>query len=266
MTLQDDPVEFVQAMPTLLPIPALADNYIWLLRGGGECWLVDPGDADAAVAGLDPGEVPAGVLITHHHPDHIGGVARLHERFRCQVLAPDDHRIPLATRRVGEGDQLRLAGDDWLVWALPGHTLSHVGYVHPQRLLCGDTLFSLGCGRLFEGSPQQMLATLDRLATLADDCAVHCSHEYTLANAAFALAVEPDNPSLLAYLAELAAAGVPQRPSLPSQIGRERACNPFLRIDQAGVRRSLTSHFGQCPADRAEAWALLRHWKDGFRG
>jgi hydroxyacylglutathione hydrolase len=148
--------------------------------------------------------------------------------------------------------------------AVPGHTTSHVAFVGHGHLFCGDTLFSLGCGRLFEGSPAQMLASLDRLSALPDDTRVCCGHEYTLANAAFARVVDPDNPALRRRTEDAAAMRQADRPTLPSSLAGERACNPFLRVDTAPVRAAIAAHLGHPPADRVDAFAALRRWKDGF--
>ena len=254
-------------MPRLSALPAFSDNYIWMLRDGGRCWVVDPGDADVVLAELKPGDALEGILVTHHHPDHIGGVAALSAAFGCAVLAPEDPRIPLATRRVREGDVVDVLGTAYTVWEVPGHTRSHVAYLGAGRVFCGDTLFSLGCGRLFEGSAAQMLRALDRLSELPEDTEICCTHEYTVSNARFACVVEPDNPVLRDYAAQLPAllANPPHR-SLPSTLGFERRCNPFLRIDEPAVRDRLQQHAGRALPDRAERFGVLRGWKDAFRG
>ncbi|WP_210244155.1 hydroxyacylglutathione hydrolase [Arenimonas fontis] len=252
------------------PLPALEDNYIWLLTGaGGDAVVVDPGEAAPVLDAVARGLRPVAILVTHHHPDHIGGIRELRERFDLPVYAPVEPRIGLDDCiRVREGDRVDLPalGLALQVMEVPGHTLSHVAYYGGRYLLCGDTLFSLGCGRLFEGTPAQMLASLDRLASLPPDTLVCCSHEYTEANGRFAKAAEPDNPARDDHLAEVAVARAAGRPSLPSSIGRERAGNPFLRLESPGIRASLSARLGRPPRDRLEAFATLRAWKDGFRG
>ncbi|MEO6102448.1 MAG: hydroxyacylglutathione hydrolase [Pseudoxanthomonas sp.] len=249
-------------------LPAFEDNYIWaLVDDAGNAVIVDPGDAAPVLAASNQGLWPAGILLTHHHPDHCGGVAALCERWpTLPVYAPDDPRIPYATERVGEGSRFTLNNFDFRVLAVPGHTLSHVAFQGAEgHLFCGDTLFSLGCGRLFEGTPTQMLESLERLAALPGDTAVCCGHEYTLANAAFARAVDPANDALRRRTEEAQAMRNAGRPSLPSNLATELATNPFLRVDTPAIQAAVTSRLGREPAGRVETFAELRRWKDGFR-
>ena len=252
----------------LQPVPALDDNYIWLLRDdAGRAVIVDPGDAVPVLAALDDAPPPHAILVTHHHPDHVGGIPDLLDQWPgLPVFAPADPRIPIATQRVREGDVLALGPWAFRVLELPGHTRSHVGYVADGVVFCGDTLFSLGCGRLFEGTPAQMLDSLDRLAALPGETRVCCTHEYTLANAAFALAVDPGNPELRSRVVQARAQRATGAPTLPTTLLSERACNPFLRSRDPALRDALARHAGQPVADDVEAFALLRRWKDGFRG
>ncbi|WP_245978884.1 hydroxyacylglutathione hydrolase [Solilutibacter pythonis] len=248
------------------PLPFFEDNYLWWLPGTPGPLLVDPGDAAPALARF--GETPAlsAILLTHHHSDHIGGVAALLERWPgTPVIAPRDERIVLANRQVGDGERIEVGGHAFTVMAVPGHTRSHLAYHGDGFVFCGDALFSLGCGRMFEGDAPTMLASLDRLAALPDQTAVCCAHEYTLANAAFAEAVMADSPALAERTQEARAQRRAGHPSLPSTIASERACNPFLRVDAPEVRAALARRLGAAPGTRADSFAALRRWKDEFR-
>ena len=253
-------------MLSLRPLPAFNDNYIWTLSdANGKAVLVDPGEAGPVLRSAADGMIPIAILLTHHHHDHIGGVAELLSRFDIPCYAPADERIVQATHRVSEGDRVRIdaLGLELDVLAVPGHTLSHVAFHGGGVLFCGDTLFSLGCGRLFEGTPGQMLTSLDRLAALPGETLVCCGHEYTQSNGRFALVAEPENATRDARLAEVAALRLRGLPSVPSSLASERACNPFLRIDQPAIRQVLRSK-GLAGEDRIQAFAALRSWKDGF--
>ena len=251
-----------------IPLPALNDNYIWLLAAPrGEALVVDPGEPGPVLQAAAEGLRPAAIVLTHHHPDHVAGAAALAQQFGIPCHAPHDERITAATARVAHGDQVRVDALDLTldVIGVPGHTLSHVAFHGAGHLFCGDTLFSLGCGRMFEGQPAQFLASLERLAALPATTAVCCGHEYTEANGRFARAVEPDNPTRDLRLAEVRALRARGLPSLPSTLGSELDCNPFLRIDQPGLQASLARHLGRPPQDRNEAFGALRLWKDTFK-
>jgi len=253
----------------LIALPALADNYIWLLHDDtGDALVVDPGEAGPVEQALIEHRLHLrAILVTHHHHDHIGGVAALRERHRATVYAPHDPRIDEADIRVDDGETIKLTAPHahFQVLAVPGHTLSHVAYAGEGHLFCGDTLFSLGCGRLFEGSPGQMLASLDRLAQLPDSTQVCCGHEYTAANGRFAQTVDGGNPALSARLSDVARLREQGRPTVPVSLGSERAANPFLRIDQPELTAWATSQ-GIDASDRVTRFATLRAAKDAFRG
>lgn len=257
-------------MPTLpTPLPALEDNYIWLMRGtADDALVVDPGAAQPVEAALQRlGLRLQAILVTHHHVDHIGALGRLRASHpQARIYAPHDPRIADADVRVAPGDRVQLvaAGLSFEVLDLSGHTRSHIGYVGAGVVFCGDALFSLGCGRLFEGTPAQALAALDRLAALPDETWVCCTHEYTQANARFATTVDPDNQALRARSAEVDALRARQRPTLPVAMAAERACNPFLRSDSPAVRAALARRLGYAPTTRLECFAALRAWKDVF--
>lgn len=256
-------------------LPAFDDNYIWTLADDdGRALFVDPGDAGPVLQAAAAGLQPIGVLVTHHHADHIGGLAQLRQHWPdLAIHAPHDPRIEIATHRVGDGDTVLIGDWHFDVLEVPGHTRSHIAFysdriggpIDQGLLFCGDTLFSLGCGRLFEGTPAQMLASLDRLAALPGSTSVCCTHEYTLSNAAFALTVDPDNPALCARVDVVRALRAESKPTLPSTIARELATNPFLRCDSPAVRNAIAGRLDHAPADRIETFAELRRWKDGFR-
>lgn len=245
-------------------LPAFADNYIFALALEAGVVVVDPGDADVVERHLQAVAQPLlAMLVTHHHPDHIGGLARLAMRWpQARRIGPHDPRIGGLDEIVGGGDRIEVGGSCFEVIAAPGHTRSHLVYRCGRQLFCGDVLFSLGCGRLFEGSPAQMLDTLDRIAALPDSTDVYCAHEYTLANARFALAVDPDNAALAARIAAVRALRELGLPSVPTLLGEERRSNPFLRCDAPEVAAAARRHTGAALPRRVDVFAALREWKN----
>lgn len=253
-------------MLSLRPLPAFQDNYIWTLSNtSGEALVVDPGSAEPVFEAIARGLKPVAVLLTHHHPDHIGGAAELLGRFPVPCYAPVEPRIGLDAIRVGQGDRVRVESLDLDldVIEVHGHTLSHIAFHGGGYLFCGDSLFSLGCGRMFEGTPPQMLDSLDRMARLPGETLVCCGHEYTESNGRFAQAAEPENTDRDQRMLEVRSLRSRGLPSVPSTLASERACNPFLRVDAAGVQAQLRAR-GLTSNQRADAFAALRAWKDGF--
>ena len=256
----------------LLPLPAFADNYIWMLHDGHQAVVVDPGDSAPVVQALQrQGLQLTAILVTHHHADHVGGVDALREATGASVYGPARERVPEPLVRLAGGDTVDVLGLRFQVLDVPGHTAGHIAYYcaaidGAPVLFCGDTLFSAGCGRLFEGTPAQMLDSLDRLAALPGDTRVCCTHEYTLSNLKFARTVEPGNTALLHYSNQCEALRADNQPTLPSSIALERDINPFLRVRQPGVAQAARAFDTQVQQDDAVAvLAALRQWKNEFR-
>lgn len=237
---------------TARALPILSDNYAWLLRDGDAVAIVDPADARACIAAIDQagGRLDM-ILLTHHHDDHIAGADEVRERFGAKIVgaAADRHRLPKLDQAVREGDVVRLGGSGLAVIDTPGHTRGHISLhcAESDVLICADTLFSLGCGRVIEGTMEEMFDSLQKLARLPGDPLVCCGHEYTQANAKFALHADPDNRALRRRADEVAALRTEGKPTVPSRLSAELAENPFLR------------------AADAKTFAELRRAKDGFR-
>lgn len=254
----------------LVALPAFQDNYLWLLHDGRDALVVDPGDAQVVKDALSKhGLRLSRILVTHHHPDHVGGVAALREATGATVHGPARERIPEPFEALRDGDRLQALGLSWQVIDVPGHTAGHIAFYCPDVdgapvLFCGDTLFSGGCGRLFEGTPAQMLASLDRLAALPGHTRVCCAHEYTLSNLRFALAVEPGNADLQRYHDECVALRERGEPTLPSRIDTERRINPFLRTREGAVMQAARQREAAAQ-DEAAVFGAVREWKNQFR-
>ncbi len=254
-------------MFSIIPLPAFQDNYIWVITAADNPWciVVDPGDADVVTDFLQQtNKTLAGVLITHHHADHTGGLSKLKQQWPAlRIVGPADEQAKIGqlTETVHAGQQVSFTQLDWhcQVLAVPGHTAGHIAYYTDDSLFCGDTLFSGGCGRLFEGSAAQLHQSLQQLANLPSATRVYCTHEYTLANLRFALSVEPDNADLVAYQQQSLIKRQQQQPTLPSTLALEKKINPFLRCDN----KALQSKFKQNSA--LALFTYLRQAKDQFK-
>ncbi len=253
----------------LLALPAFADNYIWMLHDGARAVVVDPGDAAPVQAALDDLHLElTGILVTHKHPDHVAGVDDLRPRLQGLVYGPAHEPVPQPCQAMHEGDTVELLGLRFRVLEVPGHTIGHVAYAQISAqteplLFCGDTLFSGGCGRMFEGTPAQMSDSLARLAALPADTRICCTHEYTLSNLRFAAAVEPANAELMAYTAQCKALREAGQATLPGRMATEWQVNPFLRCSEPAVVRAAQAR-GAAGVDPVSVFAALREWKNRF--
>ena len=247
------------------PVRAFSDNYIWMIESPSDplrLVAVDPGEADPVIAELKrSGASLAAILLTHHHPDHVGGVGELLRHWNVPVYGPEDSRIARPIRSLGEGPcDLSDLGLGFQILQVPGHTVSHIAFWGHGALFCGDTLFSAGCGRMFEGTPTQMNASLNRLRDLPLETRVFCGHEYTAANIRFAKTIEPTNVFLAEREREVAELIAAQKPTVPSYLGEERAANPFLRADAPEVAQAV----GLVGHPAWEVFAEIRERKNKF--
>ncbi len=255
-------------MLQIRPIPAFDDNYIWLLTEPPACTavVVDPGDADPVLETLaTEGLTLSAVLVTHHHGDHVGGLGELAGAFAgLRIYGPADPRIRGLTDRVAEGDRVQPAGlaSRFTVLELPGHTATHIGYLDEGALFCGDTLFAAGCGRVFDGTLEQLSASLRRIAALDPETLCYCAHEYTLANLGFALWVEPQSQAIQARVREVEETRRRGLATVPSRLGLELETNPFLRTDAPDPIAAAERFVGRHLKGHAEVFAALRRWKD----
>lgn len=260
-------------MSKIYRVPALDTNYIWIIQpdtAHDHVWIIDPGESAPVLKLLAQLNLkPVALLITHHHKDHTGGIAGILDMYNVPVYGPESERIPQITHYLYDGESFHIEHLTVDVMATPGHTLdSHSYLVHadagPNWLFCGDALFSGGCGRVFEGTAAQGLASLKRLAELDDSTLVYCGHEYTRQNLIFARHVEPDNEIAGQRLDNIDRQIAIEGASLPSSIGLEKQINPYLRLDSATLQRSIEHHFGEKISDQVALFAHLRRWKDHF--
>lgn len=255
-------------MIQITALPAFTDNYIWLLQDPDtrRCAVVDPGDAAPVQAWLadHPGWALSDILITHHHHDHVGGVEQLKKATDAKVFGPASEKIPARDVALKDNDRINVLGWDFEVFAVPGHTLGHIAFYHDGVLFCGDTLFAAGCGRLFEGTPEQMYTSLSRLAALPEQTRVYCTHEYTLSNLRFAVAVEPDNRHTADRLADVTQKRQAGIITLPSTLALEKLTNPFLRTGETSVKDKVDERNGLQDRAPSAVFAALRAWKDTF--
>lgn len=256
-------------MTRITPIPAFNDNYIWVIlhQESKHTIVVDPGDATPVIQHLEKhGLTLSAILITHHHWDHTGGIEKLLQYAKVPVYGPANDPVSPMDYPLGEDDQFALSTADceFRVLDIPGHTSGHIAYVGLGGVFCGDTLFASGCGRLFEGTPEQMVSSLKKLSSLPGETMVYCAHEYTAANLRFAATVEPNNPDIQARIEQVANLRAQEKPSLPSTIATERQTNPFLRCHIDSVQQAVSAHCGRQLNDVIDVFAELRKWKDGF--
>ena len=255
-------------MLEIFAIPAFTDNYIWALRKDKQLVVVDPGDPNAVQDILLKENLDLiAILITHWHPDHTGGLLELSKEKTIPVYGPKGGHIEGITNELGENDQITILGNTFKVFETPGHTLDHISYFSDQEnpiLFCGDTLFSGGCGRLFEGTPTQMYNSLSKFSSLPEETKVFCTHEYTLSNLNFAVEVEPTNKELLKYYEEVSNKRNNNEITLPSNIKLEKNINPFLRSSESSIKKSAEKYSSKSNLDNIETLSVIRSWKDNF--
>ena len=256
-------------MNQVIALKALKDNYIWVIQNKSQCIIVDPGETSPVFAylGQNKNIQPIAILVTHYHWDHTDGIAEIKQKYpNIKVYGPANSPYKHFDHELNEGDELTFKSFNLslFVWHTPGHTLDHIVYFNEQWLFCGDTLFSGGCGRMFEGSPKQFLTSLDKLSILNDSTKVFCTHEYTQANLKFANYIEPENQQLKAYTKQVDLLRQQQKITLPSTIKLEKQINPFLRYDQQSVQKRISQLCNQEFSNLVQYFAALRTLKDKF--
>ncbi|WP_191602812.1 hydroxyacylglutathione hydrolase [Marinomonas algicola] len=255
----------------ILPLPAFNDNYIWVIlqKSKDLAWVVDPGDAEVVLDYLtQQNKKLVGILVTHHHPDHTGGVQQLKERFNCPVYGPS-HLQPLITHPVEDSDSIHVFEHTFKAIETPAHTLDHICYFSDSGnipiLFSGDTLFRGGCGRLMEGTANQMLTAMNKLKELPQKTKVYCTHEYTLNNYKFALSLDPDNTRLLSVIEECKVLREQNTPTLPSTIDLELACNPFMRTDITALVEKAAKQLNEVRSNNpGDQFSQVRRAKDAY--
>ncbi len=252
-----------------IPVPAFNDNYIWLIQNpkSSNIAIVDPGDAKPVIKQLEKsGLHPVAILITHHHGDHVGGIRELVSKYGMPVYGPGAENIPDVTNKLDDGDKIVLQelGATFDIMGVPGHTLGHIAYYGHNKLFIGDTLFISGCGRLFEGKPEQMYHSLGKITALPDTTEIYCAHEYTLANLGFANAVEPNNKAILSKIKNCKQRRELNLPTVPGTVNEEKQTNPFLRAHVPEVIAATEQYAGQHLNNPVEVFAQIRSWKDNF--